>query len=307
MAERTSWKSDAWVACISAALLMAGCTDHAARPAGPPENLDARRDLLCSVQKGMSEDEVLKVLGRPDEVRTTGDVGIDVEAYRWVYGIRDKGEFSRVGSVIFTSDKKVFMAYCPARSLNPADAHIAPPFSETAQVTPSGMYCSIDKLLRDVDHPDDDRIMVSLVNTGKAEFAYPNDYLGIRFSIIVEVYDARKNLLIMEALQDFHSPYSFDRSKWPVLRVAPGGREWEVIPLSRHHPRSGVTYFSWRDENDGALTPGTYYVRVAFPFGESKYYGSNLVKWNVQPPLRQPETQRWTRDDNGQWIEDKGK
>jgi hypothetical protein len=189
------------------------------------------------------------------------------------------------------------------------EARLSPRFSESAQVTSVGLHCSIDQVFQDTDSPSGWHLLVSLVNDGPAEYAYRSDSLGIRFSLTLEVYDARKRLILTESLVGFHSPYSMDRSKWPVLRVPPGQRVTEGVPLALRGTRENGVRLFFRDPGDSLLPPGTYYVRVTFPFEESKYYGSNLVRWDVPADSRagtdQPEALHWVRSADGQWIEDK--
>lgn len=234
---------------------------------------ESSRKLLSSIQKGMTEQQVLEIMGHPDEIRIKGDLGIVAEKYRWVYGVKRKGGFPRVGSVIFDTNKTVFMTFCPARGISGILSNTPAPFSESQQKTPAGAYCQIDRVFRNSQYYDSHYIQVSLVNEGDEVFLYPHDNTGIRFSLILEVYDDQKNILLREPLFAHHSPYSSDSSKWPVIKVPPGSRESEDVPIW------------WRDVNDGILYPGTYYVRVAFPFETRKFYGSNLAKWELKETL----------------------
>ncbi len=225
------------------------------------------------MREGMTEGQVLEVLGKPDEVRIKGELGIVAEKYRWVYGIEKKGQFPRVGSVIFGANDTVHKIGCPARGIPFMLPKWVAPFSESAQKTPSGMYCKIDNVFRNPKLYDFPYIRVSLVNSGKSEFSYRHDHTGIRFSLILEVYDAEKTLLLREALYAYHSPHTPPGSQRPVLRVLPGSRVSEDVPIW------------WRGVSDGVLYPGVYYVRVAFPLERNTFYGSNLAKWELTGTL----------------------
>lgn len=227
---------------------------------------EARKNALCSIREGMSEEQVKAVVGPPDEVRTKGGTGMVDENYRWVYGVAKKGEFPRIGSVIFGTNHTVFMTYCPTRSVAGAPSVR---FSEFAQGNSSGLRCGIEKVFSNPEFYNAPYIRVSLNNAGRSDFLYANDDTGIRFNLILEVYDEKKILLLREYLARYHSPVYSDKAKWPVLRVPAGGQASEDVPVW------------WRDENDGILPPGTYYVRVAFPFEAGIYYGSELIKWDL--------------------------
>ena len=238
------------------------------------DDLETRRATLCSVRAGMTEDQVLEILGKPDEVRARGEVGAVAEKYRWVYGTDREGQFPRVGSVMFGDDDKVCMVHCPSRVAEQMlPANTWPPFLEHPQKTSSGMYCSIDKVFRNPEFDNAHYMRVSLVNSGQSKFSYRHDHTGIRFSLMVEVYDADRILLLREPLHTHHSPRSADPSQWPVLKVPPGSRVSEDVPIW------------WKDVNDGALHPGVYYIRVAFPFEKSKFYRSGLTKWELRETL----------------------
>ncbi|MCJ8332300.1 MAG: outer membrane protein assembly factor BamE [Lentisphaeria bacterium] len=230
---------------------------------------ESRRDLIISVKKGMTEEQVLEILGKPDETREDGFMG----RYRWVYGVEKKGEFPRIGSILFTNNMAVLMVECPTRTnwTTVFSAWRQLPFSESPQKTEAGLYCEIDRVFIKKGGPH--MIQVSLVNEGKEPFLYSHDSMGIRFSLVIEIYDEQKKLINRDSLTGYHSPVSSDKSKWPVLKVPPGSRVSEKIPIW------------WRHKTDGMLYPGTYYIRVGFPFEKLKDYGSNLVKWELKEAL----------------------
>lgn len=260
-----------WQQTILAALLITTLSSCTSKTTVRQTMQETKKDQICSIREGMTESQVSESVGKPDEVRIRGETGIGEEAYRWVYGIKSKGEFPTVGAVIFRTNRTVFMSYCPTR---PGFGAPIVPFSESPQITPSGMRCTIDDVFGNPDRSNVPYIRVSIENTGKSEFRYTNDNQGIRFSVLLEVYDAEKRLILKEPIYAFHSPYSFDKANWPILAVPAGARHSEEISIW------------WQDENDGTLQPGTYYLRVAFPFEEKKFFGSNLAKWELKESLR---------------------
>jgi hypothetical protein len=255
-----------WYETILAGVLIMVLPSSVSKVAVRPGTQDALKDRICSVREGMTKSQVVAAVGDPDEIRLKGQTGILEEAYRWVYGVSSKGEFPRGGAVIFRTNHTVLMSYCPAR---PFPWVPAVTFSEAPQTSPSGMRCTIEKVFKNPDFYNYYYIPVSIQNTGTNEFRFTNDHTGIRFSLILEVYDAKKALVLREPLSAHHSGVSPFKTDWPVLRIHPGARESEDVPVW------------WRDENDGVLPPGTYYLRVAFPFEEGKFFGSNLARWEL--------------------------
>jgi hypothetical protein len=248
---------------LAAALVMA-ISSCASKVTVQPATEDVRVNRLCSVREGMTESQVSELIGQPEEIRFNGETGIVGEAYRWVYGVKSKGKFPRIGAVIFRENHTVFASYCPTRPF-PSLPSIS--FSESPQSTPSGMCCTVDKVFRNPSLYDIRYIRVSLRNNGTTKYQYTNDHTGIRFSLFLEVYDARKVLVLREPLFAYHSPYSISRSEWPVFQVPAGAWKSEDVPIW------------WRSEADGTLPHGTYYLRVAGPFEEKRFFGSNLAKW----------------------------
>jgi len=220
----------------------------------------------------MTEEDVVRILGKPDEIRVKGKLGIVAESYRWVYGVKRKGEFPLVGSVIFNERKVVDHIFCPSKGISNILNQRAVVFSELPQKTNEGRYCEIERVFK---KDNSNYLEVSIVNEGDQPWLYPHDNTGIRFSIILDIFDVEKNIILREPLFGYHSPISLDRSKWPVIKVLPDQRFSEDVPIW------------WRNRNDGVLYPGTYYVRVAFPFDAETFYGSNLVKWELKEPVNE--------------------
>jgi hypothetical protein len=66
----------------------------------------------------------------------------------------------------------------------------------------------------------------------------------------------------------YHSPFAPNPADWPVLTIKRGEKAVEECNLAFH-------------DHFGRMNPGTYYIRVSFPFAEGKFYPSNLVKFVV--------------------------
>lgn len=185
--------------CGIALLVMAaaqGCTPVSRGDDGA-ELLGNRRDLLCTVMPGMNEKQVQDILGPPDGIRGNERIGYMYEKYRWVYGTLSKGGFPRIGSVLFDTHALGFSVDCPSRPFHESLPLIRIPLSDKPQPDPFGVRCEISAPDKSSSNP---RISMSLVNKGEKQFRYPHNHTGIRFSIVVEVYDANKTLILQEPL-----------------------------------------------------------------------------------------------------------
>ncbi len=170
------------------AMAMSSCSERrSVSTMGRDRSLESRRDLLSSIQKGMTEQQVLDILGKPDEIRIKGDLGIVAEKYRWSYGVDRKREFPRIGSVIFGTNKTVFMTFCPAKGLDGMLGKRSMPFSQFPQKTPAGTYCEIERVFRNKEFYDSHYIRVSVVNQGKDVFLIRHSNTVIHFSLILEL------------------------------------------------------------------------------------------------------------------------
>lgn len=237
--------------------------------------LERERDSLGKIAVGMSESDVLRLIGKPDETRIKGDLGIVAEKYRWVYGVEKAGEFPSIGSVVFDANDEVLMSYCPSQGLGHHQRGRSLPISATPQVTDEDLYCVAGDVFKDDGYH---QIQVSVVNDGKNPFLYRHDNQGIRFSVMIELFDEHRTLLWREYLGSFHSPHFSDRDEWPVLRVNPGERVTERVPI-----------FLWLDANDGVFYPGTYYVRVAFPLKDGQLFASNMIEFSLDEAVNQKQ------------------
>lgn len=235
-------------------------------------NADSDPDPFgANISVGMSEAQVRERLGEPDEVRPN-TIGIVGATYKWAFGASEDGAFAARGLVLFSDKKTVFMVRSPFlhQLVRPAARHI--PWSDEAVASPTGMVCRLESATRDATGAPD---QVTLYNTGQQTFRYQSDTIEIRFHLVVELFDANKQPLARKDWASFHSPYESDPSKWPVLEIAPGQKQ--SAQLGRVGP------CEWKEF--GALPPGRYHVRVAFPFGD-RLYPSNPVAFTLPPSFR---------------------
>lgn len=253
---------------------------------GTPSEPDG--EVLSNIREGMSEQEVLAILGQPDEIRQIPEDRLlhgvrilsstspeSAEVYRWAYGVRVKGTFAGIGIVSFGRDKRVIWAYSPVYGCTRLAWKTNIPFSESEISTSKGMSCRLGPIGFTEEQGETVRgydAEVILINKGKSEYCIQYDTVSINDLVIVEVYDSEKKLIFHENQIYSHSPYSFDESTWPVLRIPPG------------QSFTGSTYLS-PDKYFGYLPPGRYYMRVCFPFDIEKweYSPSNLVSFEVPP------------------------
>src|SRR5262245_29091731 len=97
---------------VGALWLLISC----ATPPNTEDHQEAKRTALATIKPGMSEEEVLQKLGKPDEKRQETKLPQFVdEAYRWAYGSREAGGFATIGIVIFAGNGRVLCAYCPTK------------------------------------------------------------------------------------------------------------------------------------------------------------------------------------------------
>jgi hypothetical protein len=237
--------------------------------------LEAKRQQLTKITKGMTEEDVRGLLGEPDEVRSKRRApwiaGAELE---WVYGVDRPGEFASIGLVLFDADGRVFQACSPTSNpfvCSPPGSLFAEkgaeevPLSEKAIRTPTDVHCQLGSVVVLLDLPKqadgrrDQWVGVSLINDGTEAFHYEGAFNHL---FVVEIYDADKRLLSRLDRRTVAS--TFGRRALP-----PGERKEGGFPL-------------WfRDVYFGAPSPGTYYVRALFRDGDRKYYPSNLLEFQV--------------------------
>jgi hypothetical protein len=113
-------------------IALPGATSHGRSDDNTGAELYNLRQRLAGLQAGICSDQVLKVLGKPDEVRPVpkgrlfdcvlflGDgPGVGPETERWAYGITGHGKFARVGFVSIDRNNKVVTAIAADRFAEP--------------------------------------------------------------------------------------------------------------------------------------------------------------------------------------------
>jgi RNA polymerase sigma factor (sigma-70 family) len=243
-----------------------------------------QRKQLVDVQ-GLTAEQVLRRLGNPDEVRRIPASGLldgvrygtkeAPEVERWAYGTAGKGTFARVGFVGFDRDGRVVVAMSPDGFSDPAYKlpELVPARTDRAVETPSKMRCHVGPVeyipARGLT-PERLKTTVTVKNAGPGAFELKHDAAtSVRRFLLVELYDAAGVLLFREDQMRYHSPFSPDPARWPVLAIPAGREQSEELVIS---PASGF----------GALPAGKYALRVYFPFEEWRYYPSNLVGFELE-------------------------
>ncbi|MHC5056926.1 MAG: M56 family metallopeptidase [Planctomycetota bacterium] len=241
-------------------------------------HLAEKRMFFGQISEGMSAEEVRRILGPPDEVRP-GDVGAKWpameggqlvhrdEGARWAYGVQQPGFFATIGVAVLGRDGNV-LGTVPAVSRGRAASTSKVPFSEEATPTLLGMSC---RLSRVVEEGGQLKTRVTLRNDGTLPFAHRHDNTAIYFDLVLAIYDSRGVLVSTYDARLSHSPYSFDPAEMPVLVIPPRGEKHEDISFEGRVYRPDL----------GPLVPGTYYLRVAFPFEKGKYHFSNAVEFTI--------------------------
>ncbi len=248
---------------------------------GPAKgSLQERRKRLAALEAGMTADEVIRAVGKPDEVRRIrADQLLDGmrlygETERWAYGILGKGMFAAVGYVGMDSNGKVVAAVPAddfARAWWPGPVQVAAR-TDSAMETPSKRSLQLGpvKTLPAAGGTTARlQTTVTLKNAGTERFELKHDAASaMRRFFVIEIQDAQGNLLFREDQMRYHSPVSIDPARWPVLSVPTGKEIPEELILSPAH-------------GFGPLPPGPYSVRVYFPLEKGKYYPSNRVPFDV--------------------------
>jgi hypothetical protein len=255
--------------------------------------LQDQRKRLASLEAGMSSEQVLKVLGKPGEVRRVSDddlldgtrllggtPNVGPETERWAYGILAKGMFARVGYVSMDRKGKVVAAISADCFSGPSwklpDLVLAK--TDQAVVAPSKMSCHagpIRYVSPEGKTAERFEAKITLKNSGAALFELKHDaaYCMGRF-LLIEVYDSTGVLLFRDDAMRYHSPIEVDPAKLPILSIAPGKEMSEDFAVS---PAVGF----------GALPAGKYSFRVYFPFEKGRYYPSNLVSFELKADRQQ--------------------
>jgi hypothetical protein len=247
----------------------------------PKSTLQEQRKRLAGVKAGTSAEEVLKILGKPDEVRRIPEGhlldGFQYmgEKNRWVYGILGKGKFAKIGFVSMDGNDKVVTAIPADWFANPDTKlpTLVPANGELGVESPAKMsfHMSAIKIVpAEGEYAGDFETSVTLKNTGTARFELKHDaaYAMRRF-ILIEVYDAKGTLLFRENQMRYHSPIFMNPADWFVLSVPAGKEMIEGLYITPAH-------------GFGQLPAGKYAARVYFPIEKGKYYPSNLVSFQLK-------------------------
>jgi hypothetical protein len=246
------------------------------------------RQRLASLNAGMSSDEVLKLIGKPDEVRRVPDdhlldgtryvgdkLGIGPETERWAFGVTGKGMFARIGIVSMDRNGKLVAALPTDEFARPGRKlpDQAPVTGDQAVVTPANLSCHAGAIKY---HPkrgesaESFETKVTLKNAGTKRFELKHDAAStLRRFLLVEIHDSTGMLLFRLDEMRYHSLRSFDPADWPVLAVDPGKEISETLFSSPSRPF-------------GPLPLGKYSLRVYFPFEKGRYYPSNAVNFEVK-------------------------
>ena len=261
-----------------------------------PAMLQQQWKKLGSLPANADSAEVIKVLGKPDEVRRIPDghlldgtalgaghprfPGLGPETERWAYGSLGPGMFASGGYVSIDRNGRVVAAIPPdvfsCESWGPLPKLIAAT-SDRATETPAKMSCRLgpaEYFVGEGEHADRLKTTVTLENRGPEEFRLRSNFASIQMLPIVELYDSKMTLLWRSYRLYMYSPSRYDPSQQPVLSVPAGKRESDDI---YSQPGSGF----------GQLPAGAYSVRVYFPFVEGNFYPSNLVRFDVPARLEQ--------------------
>ena len=223
---------------------------------------------LKRLAPGLPAAQVRQLLGPPDEIRTqqpdrSWAVGA---AVAWAYGVLAPGGFARTGLVLLDERQRVLAIRSPVEQglVRPGARAIA--LSDEAVRSPAGMSCRLAQVARDQYGITAE---VKLINAGSEAFRFAHDHTFVRMNLVVELFSSKKELLSRQDMLSYHSPFGSDRAQWPVLTIAPFGEHSEQV-----HLNSG-----WREF--GPLPAGRYFVRVAFPFENDKFFPSNLVPFEL--------------------------
>jgi hypothetical protein len=251
------------------------------------------RERLGSLKAGTSSTEVLKLMGKPDEVRPVpknelldgvkylgdhrGRVGTETE--RWAYGMTAKGMFPRIGFVSIDRNGKVLFA-SPTDSFarngsKPPDQ--VPADGDDAVATPTKLSCHVGAIKyhpRKGDSSENLETVVTIKNAGTKRFELKHDAANSpRRFLLVEIYDSTGIMLFRFNEMLYHSIIYLNPADWPVLSIDPGK---EIT----------TELFTSHADGFGSLPPGRFSLRVYFPFDKWKYYPSNAVSFEIKEEHR---------------------
>ncbi len=179
--------------------------------------IEAQRKLLGSIKPAMTSEEVIRILGKPDEVRRVADpkssfhdgyyVG---ENERWVYGIQKKGTFARVGFVSMGADGRVFLTASPTSSDTLGDWDKSEGIKRAdGPHSKLSIQIATDPMVEQAEAPGYIKIRVTLNNSGDAPFELKaNGASNIRSLMIFEIFDSAGALLFCENEMMGISPFA---------------------------------------------------------------------------------------------------
>ena len=248
--------------------LLIGCSSVSLER-GVASRLEERRLRLQSITKGMTTNDVLRICGPADEIRRVEKNKIHGEVERWAYGASSPGSFAIVGLIVFGQEGRVIHRSCPSKGGEGARGAIATNGNATTPAKYQQMEILIEEVRTDETIPEQLRQVarVSLLNRGWNPWVFWGRGL-IHDNCLIEVYNRNMNLL-----------FCVDQTKYTVaarsvmkprqLQLELGDGVCQEFPI-------------WLTEDDfGKPENGTYYLRVAFPFEEGRYYASKFFRFHI--------------------------
>ena len=257
----------------------------------PKSSRQDQQKRLASLEPRMSSDQVLKILGKPDEIRhipesqvldgTRYSCGAEAESEqeteRWVYGVLGKGMFAAVGYVSMDRHGKLCHAVSPDDFSNPRWKlpELVPAESDAAVDAPSKMSSHIGSIQYNPargNSCESLKTTITFNNPARSERKTELGNLSTKF-LITEVYDSTGEMLYRDDRIRSHAP-SFVFLNADMLGIA--------SPKSFVPPQEASEDFHISPAHGfGPLPAGKYSVRVYFPFEQAKYYPSNLVSFEL--------------------------
>jgi hypothetical protein len=235
---------------------------------------------ISRITEGMTEQDVRKVLGPPDEVRTIDEEHLldgarvyssrnteNGETYRWAYGPRQPGTFARTGIVSFDQKKQVVWAQSPIlqHGLSGPPAYSKP---KGPIISSDGLSCRIDGITFEDARGETVRswsARVTLKNGGPRDYSRKSTITAsIQRLSTMEVYDSEKVLVSRDDHRVYGSPFL----------------EPQILSLPAGHSRTEQVNFS-TDEYFGPLPAGRYFLRVCFAYTDTAFISSSLTPFMV--------------------------
>ena len=224
--------------------------------ASPDPRKGEAEKMLSRVQEGMSEAEVLKLLGPPSEKRSNRlfERG---ESQTLAYGVRSVGGFAEHGIVDFDRSNRVEQVCSPTCGYGiRRGAWLLPTRLDIAHPT-SNILCVVTGVVIDPSQQElmmRQRVLFSLINQSDTSCSVPTPLHSLSLCIAVEVYDKNGHLFFRKDNGTKGMVTSAGPKGYPSVTIGAGSRvdDEDYIWLSPIHY--------------GKPPPGAYYVRVAFGF-----------------------------------------